>query len=45
MQGYIGKGVLDSNLGSNPDPCYIQNCDILNRVIKRFRCILVDDFL
>ena len=25
-------------MGSNPDPCYIQNCVIMNRVIKRFRC-------
>ena len=34
--GYIGKGVLNSHLGSNPDPYYIQNC-----VIKRFRCTTV----
>ena len=36
--GYIGKGVLNSNLGSNPDPCCIQNRVITNRVIKRLRC-------
>ena len=37
--GYIGKGVLNSSLGSNPDPCCIQNRVITNRVIKRLRCI------
>ena len=36
---YIGEGVLSSHLGSNPDPCYIQNRVITNHVIKRFRCI------
>ena len=36
--GYIGKGVLNSHLGSNPDPCCIQNRVITNRVIKRLRC-------
>ena len=36
--GYIGKWVLNSHLGSNSDPCYIQNRVITNRVIKRFRC-------
>ena len=36
--GYIGKGVLDSHLGSSSHPCYIQNRVISNRVIKRFRC-------
>ena len=36
---YIRKGVLNSHLGSNPNPCYIQNRVITNRVIKRFRCI------
>ena len=35
---YIGKGVLNSHLRSKPEPCYIQNCVIMNRVIKRFRC-------
>ena len=37
----IGKGVLhvNSHLGSNPDPSYIQNHVIMNCVIKRFRCI------
>ena len=35
---YIRKGVLNSHLGSNPDPCYIQNYVITNRVIKRFGC-------
>ena len=37
--GYIEKGVKSSHLGSNSDPCYIQNRVITNRVIKRFRCI------
>ena len=36
---YIGKGTLNSHLGSNSDSCYIQNHVIMNRVIKRFRCI------
>ena len=35
---YMGKGVLSSHLGSNPDPCCIQNRFIMNRVIKRLRC-------
>ena len=34
----IRKGVLNSHLGSNPNPCYIQNRVITNSVIKRFRC-------
>ena len=37
--GYIGKGVLNSNLGPNPDPCCIQNRVITNHVIKRLRCL------
>ena len=36
----MGKGDWNSHLGSNPDPCYIQNRVITNHVIKRFRCIL-----
>ena len=36
---YIGKGILNSHLGSNSDPYYIQNRVITNRVIKRFRCM------
>ena len=28
-------------LGSNNDQCYIQNCVIMNRVIKRFRCTYI----
>ena len=39
--GYIGKGVLNSHLGSNPDPCYIQNRVITNRAIKRLRCTFI----
>ena len=35
---YIGKGVFDSHLGSSPDPCYVQNRVVSDRVIKRFRC-------
>ena len=40
---YIGRGVSNSHLGSNPDLCYIRNRVITNRVItnrviKRFRC-------
>ena len=30
--------MLNDHLGSNTDPCYIQNCVIMNRVIKRLRC-------
>ena len=37
--GYIEKGVLNGYLGSNSDPCYIQNSVIMHRVIKMFRCI------
>ena len=33
---YIGKGIFNSHLGSNSFPCYIQNCVLTNRVIKRF---------
>ena len=36
--GYIGKGVLHSLLGFNPDSCCLQNRVIMNRAIKRFRC-------
>ena len=39
--GYIGKGVLNSHLGSISDLCYIQNHVITNCVIKRFRCMLL----
>ena len=39
MYSYIGKSVLNDHLGSNTDPCYIQNHVITNRVIKRLRCI------
>ena len=35
--GYIRKRVLNSHLGSNPDPCCIQNRVITNCVIKRLR--------
>ena len=41
--GYMRKGVLDGHLGSNPDPCCIQNHIITNLVIKRFRCIVMSD--
>ena len=37
---YIRKCVLNSHLGSNPNPCYIPNCVITNRVLKRFRYII-----
>ena len=43
--GYIGKWVINSHLGSNPNLCYIQNRVIMNRVIKRFRCILKIEIL
>ena len=33
---YIAKS---DHLGSMNDPCYIQNCAVMNRVIKRSRCI------
>ena len=36
--GYMGKRVLNSHLGSNPDLCYIPNRILTNHVIKRFRC-------
>ena len=36
--GYIGKGDLNSHLGSKTKPYYIQNHVIMNRVIKSFRC-------
>ena len=39
-KGYIGKEVLNSHLGSKPDQCYIQNCVIMNHVMKRLRCSL-----
>ena len=32
------EGVLTSHLGSNIDPYYNQNRDIMNDVIKRFSC-------
>ena len=41
MYRFIGKSVLNDNLGSSTDPCYIQNRVIMNRVIKRLRCIIV----
>ena len=41
---YIRKGVLNSQLGSKPDPCYIQKRVITNRVIKRFRCSCMHRF-
>ena len=42
---YIGNGVLNGHLGSNLEPCYIQNGIVMNRVIKRFRCLLkLDSF-
>ena len=31
---YIGNGVLNGHLGSNLEPCYIQNRILMNRVIK-----------
>ena len=34
--GYIGKGVLNSHLGSSPYPCYIQNGVITHLVVKIF---------
>ena len=42
--GYIAKGILNCYLESNSDPCYIQDCVIMNRVIKRFRYIIFTDF-
>ena len=38
MYRYIAK--LDY-LGSMNGPCYIQNLAVMNRVIKRSRCILL----
>ena len=37
MYSKIGKSVLNDHLGSNIDPCYIQNRVIMNRVIKRLK--------
>ena len=39
MYRFVGKSVLNDNLGSSSDPCYIQNRVIMNCVIKRLRCI------
>ena len=39
MYIYIAKTVFDDHLGSNTDPCYIQNRVIMNLVIKRLRCM------
>ena len=41
MYMYIGKSAYNDHLGSSRDLCYIQNCAILNRVIKRLRCMYV----
>ena len=38
MYRHIAKIV---QLGSNNDQCYIQNCVVMNRVIKRSRCIIL----
>ena len=35
MYSYIRKSVLNDHLGSNTVPCFIRNCVITNRVIKR----------
>ena len=43
MYSLIGKSVLNDHLGSNTDPCYIQNRVITNRVIKMLRCNLERD--
>ena len=42
--GYIAKGILNCYLESNSDQCNIQDRVIMNRVIKRFRCIIFTDF-
>ena len=39
---YKGKGILNSHLGSNSDPCYMY---IQNRVIKRLSSGLSDGLL
>ena len=41
MYSDIGKEVKNDHLGSNTDPCYIQNRVITNRVIKRLRCTFI----
>ena len=39
--GYIGKDVQNFHLGSNPDPRYIQNHVIMNRVITSYpNCVI-----
>ena len=43
MYSFIGKKVyiIIDHLGSSTDPCCIQNSVIMNRVIKRLRCITI----
>ena len=41
MYSYIAKSVFDDHLGSSNELCYIQNCVIMNRVIKRLMCIIL----
>ena len=40
---YIHKAKI-VRLGSNSDQCYIQNRVVMNRVIKRSRCIIFDEY-
>ena len=39
MYSYIGKSFSNDCLGSSTDPCCIQNRVIMNRIIKKLRCI------
>ena len=41
MHSYIAKSVFNDHLVSSNDLCYIQNRVIMNRVIKRLRCMNV----
>ena len=44
MHSHIAKSVLNDNVGSS-NACYIQNCVITNRVMKRLRCISIFQYL
>ena len=37
--GHTGKEVSDAHIVSNSELFYIQNCVVMNRVMKRLRCI------
>ena len=45
MYSYIAKSVFNDPNFSSTDPCYIQNCVIMNRVIKRLRCTIYHEIV